>query len=145
MTSSSFLPLWQTVQLHALGQEGSAWAYLSMDPPNKHHISLGVHCVLSWQSSKHSRDVFRRFVLPVFTNVPGTAEVKHSSEYSSSSIEEEHTQGQRKKTNLGSNNVQCLSYSFPSYQERILMNGLFSACAFVDRTAGLNIWRLGHL
>lgn len=63
-----------------------------------------IHCVLSWQSSKHSRDVFRGFVFPVFTerlgqSCSGTKDAGHhssSSEVCGSSTEEKHTSTQGK-------------------------------------------------
>ena len=58
-----------------------------------------IHYVLSWQSTKHSRDVFRVFVFPVFTKCLGQSYSeaqdaglhKGSSEVFAASMEEEHT------------------------------------------------------
>lgn len=58
-----------------------------------------IHYVLSWQSSKHSRDVFSGFVFPVFTKRLGQSyseaqDAGHhssSSEVYGSSVEEKHT------------------------------------------------------
>lgn len=55
--------------------------------------------MLSWQSSKHSRDVFSGFVFPVFTKRLGQSyseaqDAGHhssSSEVYGSSVEEKHT------------------------------------------------------
>lgn len=59
--------------------------------------------MLSWQSSKHSRDVFRGFVFPVFTERLGQScsegqdAGRHngSSEVFGSSMEEQHIQAEK--------------------------------------------------
>lgn len=62
-----------------------------------------IHYVLSWQSSKHSRDVFRGFVFPVFTKRLGQSAVRHRMLVSTmaavkslgSSTEEQRTQAEK--------------------------------------------------
>lgn len=115
--------VWQTVHKlkpHALVQKGTALAYLSVYPPNKHPALQEIHCVLSWQSSKHSRDVFRGFVFSVFTKCLGQScsEAQDAglhngrSEAFGSSTEEQHTQAE--KIILDGSSVQRLSCYVPS-------------------------------
>lgn len=63
-----------------------------------------IHYVLSWQSSKHSGDVFWGFVFPVFTKCLGQSwseaqdagVYNGSSEVLGSSMEKEHTQAEKR-------------------------------------------------
>lgn len=105
--------------------------------------------MLSWQSSKHSRDVFRGSVFPVFTEGPGLTLQRRTGCWTPTMAavktwappQTKNTQGQRKKTNLGNKNAAAATTEpFHSVlPERILMVGLSSACALAARSPGLNI------